>query len=60
MKRSEMLEKIHEKLLDQPMTDDWPNQILSALESLGMEPPRVVTLDLGDCQRFDNKWEIDE
>lgn len=44
MKRSEMLLKIHDKLVGQEMRHDWPNQLLTAMEELGMAPPTYTSL----------------
>lgn len=42
MKRSKMLDLIHKKLDGIPYNSNWEEQILSAVEELGMLPPEYV------------------
>lgn len=52
MKRSEAAGLIKEYLDGKPMSENWPYEILNAVESIGMIPPiepgrTVYDLDLG-------------
>lgn len=61
MKRSEMITKIHTKLVGTPITelasgDDFAEKLLTFIEDLGMLPPSCE-FQMGNSIVKDNCWE---
>jgi hypothetical protein len=67
MKRSEAVDNIacvlvanapYVQAIDVWRIAEISEEIMKDLETrTGMLPPKVITLDLGDCHRFECKWE---